>query len=248
MPGQSSLHIVEKFSLRRQHCKKKFNDQHRARVFQPGLLSYIETIKSGKPTESAKMKTAKQLKIAQWELDALVATRDFLAAEAKAVRNEKTNKIRVKGALFDMNISNENHSYTRVEKGQVKEYHCGTACCIGGWMSLLDQTKGNIPKNYIFGGDLLDVSSSYVSNIRTRDAVRDGLTRQTHARVLQDMFYPYAVEDLGYTWSDIKPQHAVVMIDNFLETGKVDWEKAMKLERVGPSVTTAEELNLLLAA
>lgn len=72
---------------------------------------------------------------------------------------------------------------------------CGTIACIGGWTEMVLNT---------------DVA---------RDAL--GLT----GREAQKLFYPFGIdtESWGSEWQNVKPRHAVKVLDHLLETGKIDW-------------------------
>ena len=90
-----------------------------------------------------------------------------------------------------------------------RESKCGTTCCIGGWvwhaMNRDRTTKSPTASHYV---------------------------HHASADALQPLYFPSFddIDDMAY--DDITPGAALVAIDNFLATGRLDWRTACGLDNL----------------
>lgn len=141
--------------------------------------------------------TAEKLGITTQEREALLKVKRFLKTlklpkDLLSLERNLGKVAEEAPALFYMNRA-------------VSHFDCGTAGCVGGWMSLYMQ---GIPlKNKVaIPIDVAVTAENYVRNIR-------------HGGPLTQLFYPQNFERYDY----ITPQHAVAEIETFLRTGKATW-------------------------
>jgi hypothetical protein len=145
--------------------------------------------------------TAKQLNITEEERVALLKVKRYLKklptpedvdSRYKHMLSEVVNEA---PALFNMNRA-------------IGRYDCGTACCIGGWMSIAMQgiplrSKVAIPVN------VANKATEYVQKAQWLNQPIDRL------------FYPQSGELVKY--DSITPTRAVEEIETFLKTGRATW-------------------------
>lgn len=84
---------------------------------------------------------------------------------------------------------------------------CGSAACIAGWAALLGRQRR---------------LTTYESMYRIEDAAIAEL--DLDEETAEKLFYPSSIEN----WDVITPEHACKVIDNLIETGKVDWEAVIE--------------------
>lgn len=145
-------------------------------------------------------KTAEQLGITDQEYDALIKVKEFLATieNPRDVQSEypiqNFDKLPPQQAKFNM-------------RNPVEKYDCGTACCIGGWMSL-----------YMQGVQL--VQPVTITGLNATMASRFVYDRKSDP--LQPLFFPLK-DDSDEYWDGLTPMDAIVQIELFLTTGEVTW-------------------------
>lgn len=153
------------------------------------------------PPKPPKQKTAKELGLTLKERAALVWTRDQLAAHKFAERAYIGSFHRAGIDMFNMN------TFCHVAWAG---HPCGTSACIGGWMGLrlagVEPVKG--------------IHSPTQAQIWKQSAIIDRLETK-----LAELFYPVRGGYSG-TYADITSDQAVVTIDKYLLTGRVDWSHA----------------------
>jgi hypothetical protein len=94
--------------------------------------------------------------------------------------------------------------------------HCGTVGCIGGWMGIYLSRQYSVAlKDYCALKNGYDLEDFVVDQSRTYG--------------YRDLFFPHVLDDLDISWSAVTPGMAVDAIDNFLNTGKPDWEKVVRV-------------------
>lgn len=154
------------------------------------------------------MKTAEELNITQAELEALLVTRTWLQCEDRPPE-----------ARFNM-------VYSRIHDS------CGTACCIGGWMSTFMQA-GTFSTEH---DETLDYN--VVKYVNNRGFLVPGL---------QELFFPFIIdEEIIYDldMSSITTRGAVMAIDSFLETGSPEWKRVVDAGEAGLFVSRGRPLRL----
>ncbi len=147
-----------------------------------------------------------ELKIKEWELDKLIETRNLLAA--RQIRNAlRKGKYHEHGLRFNMDTTGSvNHKF---KPGQIESHPCGTVACIGGWMHILNAV--GLREDGKYTSSEISESYYYVNN--------------NASPVLEPLFYPgrSGSFDAEYSYAKITEDQAVIAIDKFLATGKVDW-------------------------
>lgn len=150
-----------------------------------------------KKSSTSKYLTAKQLGITSEERDALLWV-------YKNLKEEKLVHVTdYEGAPRNQCTFNMATPLSRAEED------CGTAACIGGWMSIRMAMKN---------GTITDPE-------KIPDTVGDSIDKYVYARenenmTMADLFYPPGY--IGY--ESIEIQEAAKAIENFLTTGKASWE------------------------
>jgi hypothetical protein len=142
------------------------------------------------------MKTAIELGIEQWELDALLETRDFLIK----FNPQTPDNIDSHCGLPDA----EGPTKFCMDYG-VQEFDCGTAMCIGGFVKLIQM---EIPVG--------DVAPMDYVQART---IEDYVLSIGHEHALRDLYYPPSV----VAYDSITAEHAAIAITNYLEEGDPAW-------------------------
>ena len=137
----------------------------------------------------AKQKTHEQLGITMGELIALQGVRSMLAGGI------------LKYHKYHHNYKEKAHTFN-MSCPLIKNDHCGSIGCIGGYMSM---ALGEDPKDYVSRHDPLD----------------PGLFLDAKRQNLGKLFYP--PDRLSYSKITIK--QAIKAIDNFLTKGKPLWNK-----------------------
>ena len=94
------------------------------------------------------------------------------------------------------------------------QHNCGTAACIGGWAETLFVAKE--PTDFIGAG----------SDTLTIEAL--GIT----AEQAEELFFPhYQLSEAGLdaSYSQLTQRQAVEVLDHLIETGQVDWPRAVRM-------------------
>jgi hypothetical protein len=108
------------------------------------------------------------------------------------------------GMGFDMNKSYVDREYTRLE--------CGSACCIGGWVQHCN------PELYGHG------LTATVATLLPEPVSFYSVTWHE----IEELCYPERNEK---AW-DATPQQAARAVEILRDTGKCDWDRAMKMKEV----------------
>jgi hypothetical protein len=87
---------------------------------------------------------------------------------------------------------------------KTSDHPCGSACCIGGWVQYLNRNTRD-----------LELQGA-VATICPPDMSRHQIYR---------LCYPDTARDVGY---DATPQQAAKAVEILRDTGRCDWEEAMK--------------------
>lgn len=91
------------------------------------------------------------------------------------------------------------------------KHDCGTCGCIGGWTDAIFRT----PR----------------SKMGAESAGRAlGLTEDQAQALFFPWGFPWGVND-GDDWENIKPAHAVRVLDHLLATGEVDWRSTRRTKK-----------------
>jgi len=165
------------------------------------------------------MKTIEELGIKQWEYDSLLKVRGNLVLESMM---HVLDKDLARGHAFNMGYTGSPATELD-EKGN--EADCGTVCCIGGWMKVIEQKwtpneKGFIPLDY----ERQNLVENYVSEAEGElhalfyplMSMDDYSRGNWYDEVYENGFY-------HVEYSKITPRQAVDAIDNYLETGSANW-------------------------
>lgn len=152
------------------------------------------------------MKTAQDLSIKTWEYQRLLQVREMLA---KMPHVTYRGRYTVRGNCFNMEVTLEPHE-------------CGTVCCIGGWVKLLEIRPDTLCY-YRLTHDEVIVIQDYVHVERSN--------------ALKPLYFPSSTvsgDDLpeGIDYCQITPAQAVAAIGRFLD-GETDprilWREAMEI-------------------
>jgi hypothetical protein len=140
--------------------------------------------------------TSRQLKIAPWERKRLIQAIDVLKSDkiVHAPDRWAVEKLPTRG--FNMQLT-------------AKAYDCGTICCIGGLVGLLE-------------GKTIKKADKYVDQHHPSVVAENRQTRKP----ISHLYYP-PDEDTFTSWDKITPAQAAKATDNFLRTGKPKWEKVL---------------------
>lgn len=137
--------------------------------------------------------SAEQLQIRPAELKALLEVRELMA---KGVFHHDPDVDLEKPDGFNMNVTDQ-------------ESHCGTTCCIGGWMFRAMQRDRTLPERCY-------LAHEYVQQRRSRSLI--------------PLFHPFRDQngdwiddDVDFPYELIPPAMALAAIDNFLMTGDPNW-------------------------
>lgn len=182
----------------------------------------------------AKMKTAKQLKIRNWEYSALQRVYKLLVKTVKTQYDPRhKDRLRVMGPLFNMKyqiqfmggVHNWLNDYLNQNQNQK-----GVRACIGGWMVLFEEMELGkliiLNDRYVcIPDDVMIRARSYVRYCVTSEYLPDfentnDKLKNTHSEAIRKLLYPKN-EDLN--WERITTWQAVIAIENFLCTGNPDW-------------------------
>lgn len=138
--------------------------------------------------------SSRKLKIKPWERKALIELVDVLPTMAHIKESDLTEgEAEEAKPVFNLNYTAR------------PEYSCGTVCCIGGWVKVMD--FGINLDNPALTEDQVDEADSYVKYDRSK--------------VLGDLYYPRKWNIAE--WDHITPSEAAAVIEHFLETGIVDY-------------------------
>jgi hypothetical protein len=145
--------------------------------------------------------TANQLNITEEERVALLKVKRYL----KKLPTPEDVDSRYKHTLSE--VVNEAPALFNMNRA-IDRYDCGTACCIGGWVSIAMQgiplrSKVAIPVN------VANKATKYVGKA------------QWLARPIDQLFYPESGDLL--TYDSIIPTRVVEEIETFLKTGRATW-------------------------
>lgn len=169
------------------------------------------------------IRTATELGIEQWEVDALMATADYLTMHTKPDFQED----------IDRGDTEYSARYGDVPNGRVgplfdmetvcTRYTCGTAACIGGWVWLLTHAKPtSIKPGFVtYAEDDTERASHYVSGNQP-EMPYGKLTPLTN------LFYPPEHMVHRDNWKYVTAEEAANVIWHFLRTGDVDWTMYVK--------------------
>jgi hypothetical protein len=141
------------------------------------------------------MKTARQLKITESQHRGLQKVAELLDLEAVALNM---------GAPITAKGYEDADEDEVVADRLAGKPICGTVCCIGGWLAVVERNDGELPEAITVD----DVQAA-------RDLVLRGV--DNHAG-LWSLFY-------GTLDARVTPQMGAHAIRNFLETGSPDWGK-----------------------
>jgi hypothetical protein len=86
----------------------------------------------------------------------------------------------------------------------ISDHPCGSACCIGGWVQYRNKNTRDLDVEY---------------------AVKSISPEGTSLSEIYNLCYPSGVDDLA--WS-ATPQQAARAVEILRDTGKCDWDEAMK--------------------
>ena len=123
---------------------------------------------------------------------------------------------------------------------------CGTAACIAGFAYVLtfrQEAIRGIPHDAtiaIFRKWRREMNGHWVYGmvmILAKFLGVDYATAKRMSSLNDDMGFTTCIDDSD---SDVEPRHAVAMLEHFLETGKVDWNRAMGRQADG-ALTRAED-------
>jgi|688.fasta_scaffold00471_36 hypothetical protein len=143
------------------------------------------------------MKSAKELGIEQWELDALLKTREFLQRQHPPLPEDVNSDA---GFPDGPGVTRFCMSYP------VQAFDCGTAMCIGGFVKIFGQLEIPVGSKITISRDEAEGISSYVESFKLGSSLRD-------------LFYP----ESRFDYTRITAEQAAVAITNFLEEGDPAW-------------------------
>lgn len=148
-------------------------------------------------TATPLFRTAAELGINPVEYAAMLRVLDGLEKD-EFVHDDCNNPVTLNG--FNMGVP------SRVSS-------CGTACCIGGWVSVFMQGgKKNRAGKYIFSEEKTD---NYVESKALSFSERFNTPQR---KAVEDLFYPP-----NMVWEDIEPAQAARALRNYLTTGQPNW-------------------------
>jgi hypothetical protein len=87
---------------------------------------------------------------------------------------------------------------------KASSHFCGSACCIGGWVQYLNKNTRDLELHYA----VATICPPYIS-----------------IKEIYRLCYPDTAHDDGY---DATPQQAARAVEILRDTGKCNWEEAMK--------------------
>lgn len=144
------------------------------------------------------MKTANELGIEQWELDALLKTREFLQRQRPQIPEDLESS---------SGLPDDEQATTRFCMSYgVQSFDCGTAMCIGGFVK-------------IFGPMEIPVTDEITLSYGQASDINDYVDRCRVGSRIRALFYPGSEFDYG----KITAEQAAVAITNFLEEGDPAW-------------------------